>query len=521
MAEDFGVTLKIGTDTTDLDKLPDKVADVKQRIEQPIKPPAPINITANTAPAERNVMSFFSRILAGVRNVRRAVSGVFAAFGMVSFVVMGVMSIYNGFKKVMDMATATSRAIAQMRWDNWVSGFNRAADAMIGKHQKILALLKEEQDVTNKATSLQTMESSQTRAQEDQARRQNRQAALAAVTDPRERQRLEDSYAAEDDRIARARYEQDKRTRLRQLDDEESMYRSKENSARAKIPGISAQIANQEEIVYRARLSTSQGGDKEKNDKYIQDAQKRIDALKAEKKALEDLAETMKREADYRKAQANIVEKSSAPVGSQSERAARWQAQDDKDKQTQVEFQQEEAKRAALEADEQRLRNAQFAERAAITDQDKAAARAEQVDILKERETKAMAQAKVAKNTLEYELAKPVQERDEKVIAKARQEITENEVRARGARSERENIEQNAVIERRDRQVNYFAQLANEIEAARPKNRLAAMGLGSGVSVDPIARQNAANVEAILYQCQHILAAIKENKPMPQLSVYS
>ena len=196
MAEDYGVSLKITADTSDLDKLPQKVEQTRKEIEKPVEQtvvekhvvePArggdipvaaerteTVKITADTSAAESSITGFFGRIRSGVTAVRRTLSTVFAGFGMVSFVVMGVMSLVAGFQKLRDMATATSRAIQQMRFDAWLGGFNAAADAMIGKHQKIIALLREEQDVANKAASLATMETSQDRAQEDAARNQVR-----------------------------------------------------------------------------------------------------------------------------------------------------------------------------------------------------------------------------------------------------------------------------------------------------------------------------------------------------------
>ena len=350
MAEDYGVSLKITADTSDLDQIPQKVEATRKEIEKPVEQPAPVKITADTSSAEASITGFFGRIRRGVTALRATISSVFAAFGMVTFVVGGVMALVAGFQKLRDMATATSRAIQQMRFETWLNGFNAAADAMIGKHQKIIAILKEEQDVANKAASLATMETSQDRAEEDASRNQVRQVQLAGATDPRERARLEDQFAAEDAEISRRRFEEDKKRKLAKLDEEQSIYQSKANGAASQIGNVDREIANQEDIVWRARKTIENGGEKEKYDKGIEEAKKRIESLKDEKKALEDLQKTAQREADYRGKQIEIVQKSQpsqSSSASQQLAAARNAAMDKQDLRAQADYTEDRDRRAA------------------------------------------------------------------------------------------------------------------------------------------------------------------------------
>ena len=479
-----------------------------------LKADARIKVTADTSSAESSMSGLLSNFRKGVSAIRAAISSVFAAFGMVTFVIMGVQALVEGFRKLHDKLTASARAIQQFRFDMWLSGFNAAADAMIGKHQKLLAYLKEEQDVANKAASLRTMETSQSRAQEDQSRQQVRQAALAGATDPRERQRLEDKFSAEDDRIARQRFEQDKRSRLRQLEDEESIYRSKEDGARLQLPKIDEQIANQERFIDIRRKSIASGGDQERDEKLIEEAKKRISALRDEKKQIEELIETMKREADYRAKQVKIVEQSKAPVGNQAVREARARAQEVTDRQAQADFDRQRARTAADAEFDDRFRAAQ--RRASAPDATEAQrneAENTQVEMLRGREAEASAELAAAEKKLAEELAKDAKDRDERRVSRAREDIRAAESTATGARRQREDLEAEIESRRAAQSQDYFGNLARQIDASRPKDRLTAMGLGSGSSSTPEARQQARDVHAMVPLLREILEATLANKP--------
>ena len=480
-----------------------------------LKADARLKVTADTSAAEASLNGFFGRIRRGVTAIRATISSVFAAFGMVTFVVGGIMALVAGFQKLRDMATATSRAIQQMRFDAWLGGFNAAADAMIGKHQKIIALLREEQDVANKAASLATMETSQDRSQEDAARNQVRSFQLASATDPREKERLEQQFASEDAEIARRRFEADKKRKLGQLDEEQSIYQSKANGAASQIGNVDREIENQEDIVSRARKTIENGGEREKYDKVIEQAKKRIESLKDEKKALEDLQKTAQREADYRGKQIEIVSKSQPSQSSSASKqlaAAQNAALDEKDRQAQADFERQQSRTAEDAAFEDRFRAAQRrASAPGATEADRNAAENDQIELLRGREAEAKARLEAAQKQLSDELKKPVTERDEAAMARAREDIRAADSTATSARRQREDIEQTVADRRVAAQQDYFGNLARQIEESRPKDRLTAMGLGSGVDAgnNRIVHEQASNVKLIAGICRDLLAATK------------
>lgn len=542
MAEDYGVALKITADTSDLEKIPQKVEETCKEIEKPVEQtvavterrepaapvehpaetvkvnveqPAPVKITADTSSAEASITGFFGRFRRGVSAIRETISSVFAAFGMVTFVVGGVMALVAGFQKLRDMATATSRAIQQMRFETWLNGFNAAADAMIGKHQKIIALLREEQDVANKAASLATMETSQDRAEEDASRNQVRQVQLAGATDPRERARLEEQFAAEDAEISRRRFEEDKKRKLAQLDEEQSIYQSKANGAASQIGNVDREIANQEDIVFRARKTIENGGEKEKYDKVIEAAKKRIESLKDEKKALEDLQKTAQREADYRGKQIEIVQKSQSSSASQQLAAARNAALNKQDQRAQDNYTEERDRRAADAEWNARFSAAQ--RRASAPDATEAQrneAENTQLEMLRGKEDVAKAELESAEKELAEEMAKDAKDRNEDRMSRARERAARAQGDQISAARQREDISAQIENRRVSQAQDYFGNLARQIDASRPKNRLTAMGLGSGATGDSrIAAEQANNVKQLVQLSRQLLAATRDNKP--------
>ena len=86
-----------------------------------------IRITGDESSAVRSI----SAVVGGLNRVRAAVSNVMRALGVIGFAVHGVEMIVDVFRKVRDKITETERALAKVRWDSWVGGFNAQADIII------------------------------------------------------------------------------------------------------------------------------------------------------------------------------------------------------------------------------------------------------------------------------------------------------------------------------------------------------------------------------------------------------
>ena len=525
MAEDYGVSLKLTADTSDLDKIPQKVEETRKEIEQPVAQTVEAKVSVETSDAEASVTGFFGRIRSGVTSIRRTISTVFAGFGIVSFAVMGVMSLVAGFQKLRDMATATRRAIQQMRFDAWLDGFNSAADAMIGKHSKIIALLKEEQDVAGKAASLATMETAQDRAQEDAARNQVRSVQLAAATDPREQARLQSQFAAEDADISRRRFEEDKKRKLAQLDEGQSIYQSKANGAGSQIGNVDREISNQEDIVSKARKTIENGGEREKYDKVIEAAKKRIESLKDEKKALEDLQKTAQREADYRGKQIEIVQKSQpsqSSYASQQLSAAQNAALEKQDQRDQRDYTEARDRRAADADFDARFRASQrISSDPNSTEATRNGAENDQLEMLRGKEDAAKDELEAAEKELADEMSKDAKDRDEERMARAR----ERALRAQGdqisAAQQREDLAAQIENRRVNAAQDYFGNLAREIDASRPQNRLTAMGLGSGGPSDSTGREQVSLLKEIAKDFREAISAIRAQNHGDVTAVYA
>lgn len=106
-------------------------------------------------------------------------------------------------------------------------------------------------------------------------------------------------------------------------------------------------------------------------------------------------------------------------------------------------------------------------------------------------------------------------------MSRAREDIRANDTTATDARRRREDLEASAETRRANVAQDYFGNLAQQIDASRPKNRLTAMGLGSGAPGDSrIAAEQANNVKLLVSISKQLLAATRDNKPN-NLAVYA
>ena len=136
-----------------------------------------------------------------------------------------------------------------------------------------------------------------------------------------------------------------------------------------------------------------------------------------------------------------------------------------------------------------------------------------QLDMLRTREDDAAARRKQAEDALAEEMRKEAKDRDEKKISNFRADIEQAAGEESSTREQRLSLESQIENRRQDRQQDYFGNLVQQIEAARPKDRLTAMGLGSGVAESPQARQQAQDIHAMLPLLRDILDATIANKP--------
>ena len=221
-------------------------------------------------------------------------------------------------------------------------------------------------------------------------------------------------------------------------------------------------------------------------------------------------------------AEARKAEQQAKAEKTKTEEAARAKQREERQATEQGKFERERGKSAADAEFEDRMRAEQRKANApGATESDRSASENAQIAMLREREeaaTKALADAKAA---LDAELKKPSAERNEAAMSRAREDIRAADSTATDARRRREDLEASAETRRANVAQDYFGNLAQQIDASRPKNRLTAMGLGSGAPGDSrIAAEQANNVKLLVSISRQLLAATRDNKP-DNVAVYA
>lgn len=450
-----------------------------------------IRITGDESSAVRSI----SAVVGGLNRVRAAVSNVMRALGVIGFAVHGVEMIVDVFRKVRDKITETERALAKVRWDSWVGGFNAAADVLIDKHAKIAALMKEELQLASRANALDDLKVTQDRGFEDASRDLDRRLKLAGAGTPQERQDLQDRFAAEDAAIAARRAEEDRKRRIARLDEEDSIYQSKANGAQDKIGEIDAEIKKQEELLRIRRLAKDEGA---------KETEQRIAALKKEREAMEELLKQASEEAKFRRDQIAILERAGSVAEAISgQRKAVEQAEADGKEQAAG---KEDARKNEAHAEKMSSSAAEDDWQRRYRTSDERGRQA----MLEERENAAKDRLEEAEKALAEEMAKDAKDRDRERMDRARAAAESAQADMFAARRRREELEETARREQQSRIDTYYGSMAESASRVRG-DRLTEMGLGSGAS--RTADEQAANVKILVQLAREQLQATRDNKP--------
>ena len=180
-------------------------------------------------------------------------------------------------------------------------------------------------------------------------------------------------------------------------------------------------------------------------------------------------------------AEARKAEQKAEKEKNAAEKAVREKQKAERQNDEQDKFARERGRSAADAEFEDRMRAAQRRGSAPnATEAQRNKAENAQIVMLREREESARKELADAQARLDAELKKPAAVRDEKAMARAREDIRAADSTATGARRQREDLE--AQIENRRVSVAqaYFGNLTREIDASRPKDRLVQMGLAAG-----------------------------------------
>ena len=141
--------------------------------------------------------------------------------------------------------------------------------------------------------------------------------------------------------------------------------------------------------------------------------------------------------------------------------------------------------------------------------------------MLQEKEDAAKAELEAAEKELAEEMAKDAKDRDEDRMARARERAARAQGEQISAAQQREDLSAQIEDRRAGAVRDYFGNLAREIDASRPQNRLTAMGLGSGGPAESTGREQIAIQKEIARSLREAISAIRANKPGDGTALYA
>jgi len=289
-----------------------------------------------------NAVSALERVQSSLIKVRQAASRVMSALGTFGMAWQGIAVVCEWINKARSRLAELRTAVERARFAAEMSSAADATARLVGMHERLSRIMKDETDTLAKQKSLRDLKQSITDDNEDGKRAADRARQIYEANTPDEEQRLRDKFAAEDERIAAERKKRDTRNRIKDLDEEESIYSSKANGLRENNKSIAEQIAAREDD--RRRVVKDE--DREAIDKEIE-------ALNKRKVANDSEIALYEKESKFRRDQIAVLESSNGVDG---QTAGYW------DRKT------EQKKRDQADADadfEQRQRNARESDEAA------------------------------------------------------------------------------------------------------------------------------------------------------------
>lgn len=248
-----------------------------------------ININGNANVAVRAINGVKTALL----SARSAVNGFLRAFGVFGMGIQGVQLLIRGFSWLKDKVTETAREIAKFKWDLEMRNAANETARLVGWHEKLAKLMKDELDTLNKQRSVQGIEAQGRRDYEDGKREADRARQIFEAKTPEEEQALRDRFAAEDEQRARDERQAQRKLQIENLDKEESVYSSTARSLRDNNADIDKQLENENFNLVRANGKED----------VAEPIKKRIEALEQRKKANEAEIAQFEKEAKFRRDQ--------------------------------------------------------------------------------------------------------------------------------------------------------------------------------------------------------------------------
>ncbi len=427
-------------------------------------------------------------LIGTLHGLREAVSKVMGAFGLFGLAVQGVQALIEGFKKIHE----------------WM---NRAATAAKALREE-LAKTKYENQVAHAAASYEKLVKSLAEANRLEKERND---ILADYADRKKEIERKYEIAASDAKAARA--SEDVRAQsaalYRQADQKEAEARSRGDELRKQEAIVDAAV----ERKWKAAMEARNGGDAEKQ--KAKEADEEFNRQFDKAKKIREEIDSIIREAQSLRNKAGELAGGNLAANLLNEANKRRIANEAA----------AEAAEKKREADEKKRKETEDGERKAKDEADKKLQRDQNLED-KQRDRRR-----------EEELARldprsPTYEKDKKDIERA-YEIEAAETkrdRATNAEDRRAAEEELKTVQiRQDRERGegiaaqteaFVVKMATQADSSRPKDRLTAMGLGSGAAIDRTAQQQAADVKTLVQLLKEQVNLTRE-KNQANVAVYA
>ena len=442
-----------------------------------------IKIEGDTKSAESGigrVKGAFSTLQTSLLKVRAAISSVMRAFGVFYLAFEGIKTAYENVRKLVELwkeyKTAAERAALASNIQKAVHETNRLADAQKNLNNQ----LKEQLTLVQRAASLRELGKSGAKTFTDEQRNANRAVELAGVTDPRQRQLLEDRYAREDEARRRAEMGNGLADRISTLRAEASAYATSAGNA-GNIRRETTEQIDRELAIQRQQVALG-ASDEEK-----EATKKRIEALEETRRQALKEQKAFEEEAAYRSQQIKILEqqqKAFEQLGTSAAQVqeAAWRKIEEADAEASRKLSEKLATNEAADKWER-----DFAK----------ASPAQKINMLTDKESAARNRLGTLQSALDVEMGKSVAERDQERMSELRSGIETAQGEMFAARRQREGIEAAAAGERQDVTIG-------------AGSRLNAMGLGAGSGVQRVQQEMVNSLKDLVRLGRDQLAALKD-----------
>lgn len=442
-----------------------------------------IKIEGETKGAEAGigrVKGAFLTLQTSLLKVRAAISSVMRAFGVFFLAWQGLKAAYDGLHRLVELwkeyKTASERAALASHISKAVQETNRLAEAQRNLNNE----LKQQLTLVQRAASLRDLSKSGANTFADEQRNVNRAVELAGVTDPRQRQLLEDRYAREDEARRRAEMGSGLADRISNLRAEANAYSASAAQAR-QIQGQTSEQLDRE-LMIAARQKELGASDED-----IAATRKRIEALEATRDAALKEQKTFEEEAAYRNQQVKILEqqqKAFERLGTSAAQVqeAAWRKMDEADAEASRKLSEKLATNEAADRWER-----EFAK----------ASPSEKIGMLQEKESSARNRLGTLQSALDEEMGKSVAERNQERMTELRNGIEQAQGEMFAARRQREGLTEEAVGSRQSVSIG-------------AGSRLNAMGLGAGSGVQRVQQEMANSLKDLVRLGRDQLSALKD-----------